>query len=188
MHLHNVSDQKLLALFADGSKHAFEMVYDRYWKDLYKLAAKILQDESKAEDVVQEVFVSFYESGAKTQIENLKGYLFQSAKYQCFMQLRAGKITEKHLERMNKVMFSNIVELDIEARELEEILDRTISALPEKCREVFYLSRFESLSNKAIAQQLNISPKTVENQISKALKSLRTSVEQSALLVFFLLF
>ena len=100
------------------------------------------------------------------------------------MQLRAGKISEKHLERMNKVVFSNIVEDEFEAHELEEILEKGISALPEKCRQVFYLSRFESLSNKSIAQQLNISPKTVENQITKALKSLKSTVEKSAVLLF----
>lgn len=184
MHLSDISDQKLVELFASGNKHAFEMVYDRYWKDLYKLATRILQDDAKAEDVVQEVFVSFYESLGQRKVDNLKAYLYQSTKYQCFMQLRAGKISEKHLERMNKVVFSNIVEDEFEAHELEEILEKGISALPEKCRQVFYLSRFESLSNKSIAQQLNISPKTVENQITKALKSLKSTVEKSAVLLF----
>ncbi|HEY0741027.1 MAG TPA: RNA polymerase sigma-70 factor [Chryseosolibacter sp.] len=186
MQLRDISDQKLVELFASGNKHAFEMVYDRYWKDLYKLATRILQDDAKAEDVVQEVFVSFYESRGQKQIDNLRAYLYQSTKYQCFMQLRAGKISEKHLERMKQVIFSNIVEDEFEAHELEEILEKRISALPEKCRQVFYLSRFESLSNKTIAQQLKISPKTVENQITKALKSLKTAVEQSAVLLFLL--
>jgi RNA polymerase sigma-70 factor (ECF subfamily) len=132
--------------------------------------------------------MSFYETGAKKQIDNLKAYLYQSAKYQCFMQLRAGKITEKHLDRMNHVIFSNIVEDEFEGHEMALILEKGISALPEKCRQVFYLSRFESLSNKTIASQLNISPKTVENQITKALKYLRTTVEQSAVLLFLFTF
>ncbi len=184
MHVTEVSDQKLLQLFASGNKHAFELVYERYWKELYRLALRILQDEAKAEDVVQEVFVSFYEHGGGRQIDSLKAYLYQSVKYQCFMQLRAGRISEKHLERMNKVIFANIVEDEFEAQEMEQMLQKVISALPEKCREVFYLSRFQLLSNKTIAAQLNISPKTVENQITKALKVLRTTVEQSAVLFF----
>jgi RNA polymerase sigma-70 factor (ECF subfamily) len=184
MHPTNFSNQKLMQLLANGSQRAFELVYDRYWKDLYRLAVRILQDDAKAEDVVQEVFVSFYENGDKKQIVNLKAYLYQSARYQCFMQLRAGKITAKHLERMSKVIFSNIVEEEFEAQEMEQILEKGISALPEKCREVFYLSRVELLSNKTIATQLKISPKTVENQITKALKTLRATVEQSTVLLF----
>jgi RNA polymerase sigma-70 factor (ECF subfamily) len=104
------------------------------------------------------------------------------------MQLRAGRISAKHLDRMNKAIFSNIVEDEFEADELEQILEKGISALPEKCRQVFYLSRFELLSNKTIAAQLKISPKTVENQITKALKSLRTTLEHSAVLLLLSLF
>jgi RNA polymerase sigma-70 factor (family 1) len=180
----DLHDQKLLQLFASGNKRAFEMVYDRYWKDLYKLAVRILQDGAKAEDVVQEVFISFYESGAEKQIDNLKAYLYQSAKYQCFMHLRSGKITEKHLDRMKQAIFANIVEDEFDAHELEKILEKGISDLPDKCRQVFYMSRFELLPNKTIASQLNISPKTVENQITKALKSLRTTLEQATVLLF----
>ena len=141
-HLDDVSDHELMQLFASGDKRAFDMVYDRYWKELYKLATRILQDDAKAEDTVQEVFVSLYECREKRHIGNLKAYLYQSAKYQCFMQLRAGKISASHLQRMNKVIFSNVVEDEFEAHELEQILEKGMSALPEKCRQVFYLSRF----------------------------------------------
>lgn len=186
MHDNDLTRHQLMELFISGENHAFELVYDRYWKELYTLAMRILHDEAKAQDVVQETFVALYESRGKTRIENLEAYLYQSAKYQCFMQLRAGKISEKHLARMNHVIASNVVEDEFQAQEMEEVLQKGISALPEKCRQVFYLSRYEELPNKQIATQLNISPKTVENQITKALKSLKTTVEQSA--VLFVLF
>jgi RNA polymerase sigma-70 factor (family 1) len=187
MHYNDVSDADLMERFARGNKQAFEFVYDRYWKELYHLAVRILEDEAKAEDLVQEVFVDLYEARGKNQIRTLGAYLYQAAKYKCFMQLRAGKISEKHLARMSKVIASNSVEEEYSAHELEEIIDKGISALPEKCRQVFYLSRFEELSNKAIATQLNISPKTVENQITKALKALKTTVNQSVVMLLLFL-
>ena len=101
------------------------------------------------------------------------------------MRLRAGRISVKHLQRMELIITSNEVEEGIDAADLQKILDEGIAALPEKCREVFYLSRMESLSNKKIAEQLHISPKTVEHQISKALKTLRTSVDKLAAFVLF---
>jgi RNA polymerase sigma factor (sigma-70 family) len=137
---------------------------------------------------VQEVFLSFYQAVGSKKILNVKGYLFQAAKFQCFMQLRAGKISQRHLDRMNQVIIGNVVEDDYNAVELSEILRQGIESLPEKCREVFYLSRFEFLSNSSIASQLNISPKTVENQIGKALKSLRASIQKFAAILLFLHF
>lgn len=85
---------------------------------------------------------------------------------------------------MNLVIAANTLEDEINAKELQSLLDESIATLPEKCREVFYLSRVESLSNKKIAERLNISHKTVENQITKALKILHTSVDKLAVLFF----
>jgi RNA polymerase sigma factor (sigma-70 family) len=103
------------------------------------------------------------------------------------MQLRSGRITEKHLQRITTIVFENSVEEEVEAHELQKILDQEIAALPEKCREVFYLSRVELLPNKKIAEKLQISPKTVENQITKALRSLRMSVDKLTILAAILL-
>lgn len=178
----SLSDYQLVALFAGGDRLAFEVLYERYWKALYRVAYRILDDAEASKDVVQEVFISFFEHARTRQIDNLKAYLFQCAKYQCFMQLRAGRISEKHLRRMNTMMFSNCTEEEQSAAELEQILRTGMQSLPEKCREVFYLSRMEYLPNKQIAEQLKISPKTVENQITKALKVLRMTVDKLGLI------
>jgi RNA polymerase sigma-70 factor (family 1) len=178
------SDEDLLAQFKTGKQQAFNALYDRHWHPMFCVANKIVEDKEVAKDIIQDVFVNFYQRVSETEIENLKAYLFQSVKYRCFMHLRAGKISTRHLERINQITFSNSVEEEIEARELTNALDQGIATLPEKCREVFYLSRYELLSNKKIAMQLNISQKTVENQISKALKLLRNAVKK---LMFMLL-
>lgn len=183
-------DTELLALMRGGDQAAFNAIYARHCPALYRTALRILEDEEAAKDVVQEVFINLYERSthSKFQIQkskadsppivNLPAYLFQAAKYQCFMLLRAGRISEKHLNRLNAVMVSNELEEQINAQELQHALDKSLASLPEKCREVFYLSRFESLSNKKIAERLNISHKTVENQITKALKMLHMSVDK----------
>jgi RNA polymerase sigma-70 factor (ECF subfamily) len=203
-----IPDTELLELMHGGDQAAFNAIYDRHCPPLYRTALRILEDEEAAKDVVQEVFISLYERvkrvrftvqdskfkvhpeelGAKSEagaILNLQAYLFQTAKYQCFMHLRAGRISEKHLNRMNAVMVSNEVEEQLHAQELQQLVDRSLANLPEKCREVFYLSRFESLSNKKIAERLNISHKTVENQITKALKMLHLSVDKLVAIALF---
>lgn len=187
MNFSNHSDAQLLNLFHDGDEKAFTQLYERYWKYLFQLSMNILQDDSAAKDVVQEVFVDFYQKSSSRSIENVKSYLFQSARFQCFMQLRSGKISQKHLERIAEIQNSNVVELEYDAAELQRVLESQMATLPEKCREVFYLSRVEMMPNKKIAEQLNISHKTVENQITKALKVLRTSVEKIAVLTLFLI-
>jgi RNA polymerase sigma-70 factor (family 1) len=181
------TDTELLDLFKNGDAHAFNRIYDRYCGLIYNTSVKILNDTALAQDVVQETFISLFEKGGLKTINNLQAYLFQTAKYQCFMHLRADKISEKHLHRINTILASNTLEEEFDAKELQVVLDKSISALPDRCREVFYLSRFELLSNKKIAERLHISHKTVENQISKALKILHTSVDKLGLFILLII-
>jgi RNA polymerase sigma-70 factor (ECF subfamily) len=184
MNFSSQTDAELLQHFKSGNSHAFSTIYDRYCSVLYRTAFKILNDTDLAKDVVQEAFIMLFEKAGERTIINLQAYLFQTVKYQCFMHLRAGRISDKHLQQMNLVIAANTLEDEINAKELQSLLDESIATLPEKCREVFYLSRVESLSNKKIAERLNISHKTVENQITKALKILHTSVDKLAVLFF----
>jgi RNA polymerase sigma-70 factor (family 1) len=174
----NLSDSQLIDQLRSGDQNAFTAIYDRYCAALYRTALRILQDHELAKDVVQEAFISLFEKANENTIRNLQAYLYQVVKYQCFMQLRSGKISDKHLSQINTIIASNELEEQLHAKELQLVLDESIAALPEKCREVFYLSRFESLSNKKIAERLNISHKTVENQITKALKILHVSLDK----------
>ena len=183
MNSSNRTDTELLDLLKAGDRHAFPTIYDRYCSLLYRTAFNILNDNDLAKDAVQETFIMLFEEVNERLILNLQAYLFQTVKYQCFMHLRAGRISEKHLHKMNLIIASNILEEEMDAKELQSLLDESIATLPEKCREVFYLSRYESLSNKKIAERLKISPKTVENQITKALKILHTSVDKLAVVI-----
>jgi RNA polymerase sigma-70 factor (family 1) len=180
----NLPDSQLIDQLRSGDQNAFTAIYDRHCAALYRTALRILQDHELAKDVVQEAFISLFEKANENTIRNLQAYLYQVVKYQCFMQLRSGKISDKHLSQINTIITSNEVEEELHAKELQLVLDESIAALPEKCREVFYLSRFESLSNKKIAERLNISHKTVENQITKALKILHVSLDKLVTIAF----
>lgn len=183
----NLSDSQLIDRLRSGDQNAFTVIYDRHWESLYRTALRILEDHEQAKDVVQEAFISLFEKANTNTIRNLQAYLYQVVKYQCFMQLRSGKISEKHLSQINTIIASNELEEELHAKELQVVLDESIAALPEKCREVFYLSRVESLPNKKIAERLNISHKTVENQITKALKILHVSLDKLATLAVLLM-
>lgn len=181
------TDTELVLIFRSGDIQGFNTLFHRHWAALFQLANKILEDQDLAKDVVQETFVSLYENVRHTEIRNFKAYLLQMVKYQCFMQLRSGKISEKHLNRLQTMASFNNVEEDMDAKDLQYILGQKIESLPEKCREIFYLSRFEFFSNRRIAEHLNISQKTVEHQITKALKSLRITVDKLVLIVWFII-
>jgi RNA polymerase sigma-70 factor (family 1) len=183
----NLSDSQLIDRLRSGDQNAFTVIYDRHWESLYRTALRILEDHEQAKDVVQEAFISLFEKANTNSIRNLQAYLYQVVKYQCFMQLRSGKISEKHLSQINTIIASNELEEELHAKELQVVLDESIAALPEKCREVFYLSRVESLPNKKIAEKLNISHKTVENQITKALKILHVSLNKLATIALLLM-
>jgi len=186
MNSSNRTDRELLDLLKAGDRRVFATIYDRHCAVLYRTAFNILSDQDLAKDVVQETFIMLFEKVNERTIINLQAYLFQTAKYQCFMHLRSGRISEKHLQDINLIIESNSLEEELNAKELQTVLDQSIATLPEKCREVFYLSRFESLSNKKIAERLKISHKTVENQITKALKILHTSVDKLTALILFM--
>ena len=173
-------DITLLRRIARGDQRAFAVLFDRHWKVLYTKAVNILEDPDAAQDVVQDCFISLWEKSTHQSIENVGGYLYQSVRYACFMHLRSGAISQKHLDHITQraTATSTSAEQELDARELQAVLDQSIDRLPEKCREIFYLSRFELLPNKQIAEQLQISPKTVENQITKALRILRLSVNK----------
>ena len=179
------TDRELLDLLKTGDRHAFSVIYDRYCSSLYHTAIKILNDADLAKDVIQDAFIMLFEKADKRIILNLQAYLFQTVKYRCFMHLRSGRISQKHLHLMNLIIESNELEEELDARELQSHLDESIASRPERCREVCYRSRYECLPNREIASRLNISSKTVENQITKALKILHTSVDKLSVVMLF---
>lgn len=175
LHFDKQNEEKLLASIKNDEQ-AFSIIYDRYWSKLFHYALNVLEDKTVCEDIVQEVFVSLWQKSDSLKIDNLSAYLFQSVKFQIFNYLRNGKIAQRHLERITFLQSHNDTEEHLVAKELESELTRLIDRLPERCRQIFLLSRFEHRSNQEIALQLGLSVQTVKNQITKALAFLRDEI------------
>ena len=184
---HNVplTDELLLQRLRSPleGERAFNQIFDRYNKQLYRISYSILQDEELSKDLVQDVFIDLWNRRDTSAIRNLSAYLLRAIKFQVLKQLRDGKIHDRHLKMMQRIQFVNQTEETINFNEMERLLREGVDQLPPKCREVFVLSRMENLSIKEISLRLNISSKTVEGQITKALSRLRTRLDNTVLLI-----
>lgn len=151
---------------------SFERLFREYFPPLMAFARKILVDEDDAREVVHQVFIIIWEKRQEIDLsQSLKSYLFTSVHNRSLNVIRDRK-------KFSSAELPDVAgELDvssvIESMELEAKIMEVIGSLPEKCREVFEMNRFEGLKYSEIADKLNISVKTVENQMSKALKILR---------------
>lgn len=184
----NLSEQQLLKNLSRRKESSLKELYNRYWETLYLQAWRILQDEKASEDVVQEVFIDLWEKRKFNDIQNLSGYLYQAVKNRTLMALRKNRITEEHLNAFKKIRPVQTVDHTLQIQELRREITHHLEHLPPRCREVFYKSRFEHLKNDEIAEQLNISKRTVETHISHALRYLRGVKELLMMMIWLGLF
>ena len=141
-------------------------------------------DSGTAEDIAQEVFVEVWKRKDAIEINaSLKGYLRRTAVNKTLNHLRKKKLElDDGGDELGAVSYDGASsQQKLEAQDLKEIIHKTIDSLPERCRIIFGLSRFEELSYREISEKLDISIKTVENQMSKALKIIRASVKNAYL-------
>ena len=151
---------------------SFEKLFRSFFPPLMVFAKKILVDEDDAREVVHQVFISVWERRKEIDLSvSLKSYLFTSVHNRSLNVLRDRKKFSS--AEVPDLAGDFDVSTVIESMELEEKIMEVVRSLPEKCREIFELSRFDGLKYSEIAEQLQISQKTVENQMSKALKILR---------------
>jgi RNA polymerase sigma-70 factor (ECF subfamily) len=164
-------------LLADEGVQAFEKVFTDWFGHLYAYAMSVVKDEETAEEVVQKVFCRIWEKRERLEVHtSLKAYLYGSVYHECMDWLRHRKRVEAHrrqIMRHDSQASRESAADKVELRELEKKLQQAINELPDQCRAIFCLSRYGELGYKEIAGQLGISVKTVEAQISKALKRLR---------------
>ncbi len=172
------SDEQILALLSSNEAAAIEFVFRKYYRFLCKSVYKIIPDEHITEDLSQEVFYELWKKRNTIKINtSLKAYLKRAALNKALNYIRDQKIDLRNAPPKESLVSANATTIQqLTANELQKEIDQAIDRLPEKCRLVFVLSRFEKMSYQQIADQLDISIKTVENQISKALKSLRVAL------------
>lgn len=175
------SDEELVNLLNEGSREAFDEIYRRHWSKMYLVAFNMLRDHDACMDVIQDVFVWIWDKSGELEVLTLKSYLLSSVKYKVTNVIRKLKSRQSFLDRIENIepSFDN-VSSEMELKELKAVLSQFTAELPERCREVFELSRNKHLSNKQIALKMGISEKAVERQMTIALKRLK-----EALILFF---
>lgn len=169
------TDDYLVELLTTDSDKAIDLIFRQYYKMCHLSAIRIVKDEHIAEDIVQEVFMGLWKKRGQHVIKTaLKAYLKRSVVNRSLNHIRDLKIKFDEEDKIPNLSSMEQGALKgLETDELEAKINEAINSLPERCRVVFTLSRFENMSYQKIADELQISIKTVENQISKALKMLR---------------
>jgi RNA polymerase sigma-70 factor (family 1) len=182
------SEEYLLILVKEGNYSAFDELYSRHWSALYGMAYNILRDHSNSKDIVQDIFIWFWEHRNQWNLSSCKGYLLTAVRFKTANYIRANKAREEFYHSISKKYVAPFdEEMLLEVRQLESLIHKITEELPERCREIFSMSRFEQLSNKEIAGKMNISEKTVEGHITTAIKKLKEKLGNGNPLLFFFL-
>lgn len=170
---------------------AFEALFRQHFKHLYAYACSMLKDEVMAEEMVQNVFCKLWEKGTTLQIQqSVTAYLYRAVYHECLNYIRHLKVRAAH-QSYTKHHMTAVTESSssrIALHQLQEKLAAAMEKLPEKCRVVFQLSRFEELRYQEIADRLQISVKTVENQMGKALRIMRSELVEFLPILLILFF
>lgn len=172
------SDEWLLKLLKKSDQRAFDVIYERYWERLFAISYKRLKDLPECEDIVHDVFMSLWKNRESSDIQNLSAYLATAIKFKTISAIRA-RSRESIVIRLEDVHHVEAISTDINGEDaihqqfLWEKVHHALQFLPPQCQLIFKFSRMEHLKNEEIAERLNISKRTVENQISRALKHLK---------------
>lgn len=181
------SDEVLVTLLRQDDEGAFTEIYCRYWKPLLHTAHAILQDKEIVRDIVQTIFITFWQRRKEVQVDNLAAYLQQAARFSVFKAIRQQEKNKDFYSRLAQVTSSIIADDRLLFREQQELLRTLLGSLPDDCREVFRLSREENMTYKQIAGMLGVSEKTVEKKISRSLRHIRSGLVRSLFVVVALL-
>jgi len=177
-------DADLIALMIRSDHNAFAEIYKRYWKRLFHIASLKLNNPEEAEEVVQNIFVSLWDRREQLNITtSLSAYLAISVKYRIIKVLDKHYNQQKYVKSMTTSILDDSTQQWLEFLDLKDILEKTITELPEKCQLVFRMSRDKHMSQKEIAAELNISEKTVEAHLGKAIKTLRNKLNRFLILL-----
>lgn len=186
---HITPDEEILVKqLISGNQEALEKIFFTYAQVLINFSVRFVIDRDTAENIVQDVFTKIWMNRKKLNpAQGIKNYLYQAVRNESYKILRNIKIHNLHEERVTELYNKeSSIELNYETKELQEIVYKSIEELPIKCREIFKLNRYDGLKYKEIAEILEISPKTVENQMGIALKKIREKLKNLIIILLVL--
>lgn len=175
----NVSNEEIFILqrMIEGDENAFKYFFDTYYDNLCNFVNSYLRDETLAEDVVQNIFIYLWENRNSLPVNcSIKSYLYTASKNKSLNHLRDEKNKNRIVgELLTQSEFNSGEKADqfLEFEELRTVISSAIDVLPANCKTIYKLSRDEGLTNKEIAERLGISVKTVENQMTIAIRKIK---------------
>ncbi len=176
-----INEEILIQRLINGDQTAFELLFRFYYPGRVVFVTHIISDRDEAEEIVQDFFVNIWTSRKRIRQSNsLKSYFFVSVKNRAYNYLKKEQIREKTLNQLKEIVEKDILfqpDMFVES-EFQQKISATLEKLPARTREVFMMSRFRGFSNDEIATQFEISKRTVETQISNALKILRDDLKE----------
>ena len=177
----NTTDEELWEAIRKDEVPAFKALYERYWSSIFSTAWSHLHDRAACTEIVQDIFLSIWLKRRQLKMNSPYHYLTMAARYQVYKRLRQKGnqkiIYTDSLQETSTVSHTlNEGEYDLRYAELQVSVDKYLKELPDRCQEIFNLSRKEQLSIAEIAERLGISRRTVENQLTRALQHLRNSL------------
>jgi len=185
--LKELKDEELILLLNESDERALVEIYNRYWNKLLAQARWDLRDEADAEDCIQELFIKLWNCRKGLTLRyKLSTYLYRAVKNQTI------NVLAKRNSKRNNIVFEEATGIELFApsadssmleKEMLQILENAIDALPDKCSKIYRMSRIDGQSNKEIARQMDVAEKTVEGHITRAIKHVSTYISLSILVI-----
>lgn len=172
----NYNEYLIIKCLRESDEAAFEFLFKEHYEPLCLYLGYFIKQHDVVEQIVQEVFVNIWENRKTFSPKgNIKSYLYRAVKNRALNYTKHEMVKTKSQADLKEIYYSDEtnIERQFERNELLKLIEEGVEQLPEKCREVFVLVKFNGTSYNEAAEILNISPKTVENQMGKALKKLR---------------
>ncbi len=170
-----------------GDQKALELLFSIYFPRLNDFSRNVVKDDGISQDIVQEVFVKVWEKKAEIESLNIEAYLFRLVRNRCIDYIKHLKVVNNRLQKIHIASkYEELYRIDFVGnepyvlieQELKMKIEKTIQDLPDRCREVFMLSRINGLKNKEIAEKLDINIKNVERHLNRALQSFRANFSE----------
>ncbi len=177
------TDQQLLHSLKHNEEKAFTEIYNRYWEQLYRSAYRKLNDKSPAKEIVHDVLIDIWKRRETLDVEHLPAYLEKAIRFRVINYLNRNKASH-FLDVFQMVLYSPFeADSQVNMQEFLKLLDAWIATLPEKRRQIFIKHYFEHLSAREIALELNLSTKTVQNNLSITTQQLKAWLSQLMVLM-----
>lgn len=175
--VHTNQDTLLLLKLGEGCSYAFDELYEKYWSHVFEEAYKRIGDRDQSKDIAQEVFTSMWARRTETRIENLPAWLYTVTKFQVFKLIQKQERFVPIPDLLSELEgYDGWADAAIVKKELYRAFEALISSLPDQQRIIFRMRYQEELSSNEIALKLNLSPKTIRNQIGRAILKLKTTI------------